>query len=49
LSPRVGTRYFRIDRTEPCWTSITESGEVGIYVPSAVEAAEFEIVVLVGT
>jgi len=48
LSPRVGTRYFRLDRTEPCWTSITESGEVGVYVPSAVEAAEFEIVVLVG-
>ena len=47
LSPRVGTRYFRIEATEPCWTSISESAEIGVYVPAAVEAAEFEIVVLV--
>jgi type VI secretion system protein ImpJ len=47
LSPRVGDRYFRIERTEPCWKSISETAEVGVYVPAAVEAAEFEIVVLV--
>lgn len=47
LSPRVGSRYFRIGRTDPCWKSVTETGEVGVYVPAAVAAAEFEVVVLV--
>lgn len=47
LSPRVGTRYFRVKRTEPCWRSVTDTGEVGVYVPAAVADAEFELVVLV--
>lgn len=47
LSPRVGSRYFRIARSEPCWKSVTETGEMGVYVPAAVADAEFELVVLV--
>ncbi|HSR42862.1 MAG TPA: type VI secretion system baseplate subunit TssK [Longimicrobiales bacterium] len=47
ISPRVGSRYFRIGRTDPCWRSVTDTGEVGLYVPAAVADAEFELVVLV--
>jgi type VI secretion system protein ImpJ len=46
LSPRAGTEYFRLRRTDPCWASISDTGEVGIYVPGAVSDPELEIVVL---
>ncbi|MEX2530027.1 MAG: type VI secretion system baseplate subunit TssK [Gemmatimonadota bacterium] len=46
LSPRVGTEYFRVRRTDPCWASISDTGEVGIYVPGAFPDPELEIVVL---
>lgn len=45
VSPRSGTEYFTIPRTGPCWTSIVETREIGIYVPAAIADAELEIVV----
>lgn len=46
LSPRVGTEYFRVGRTDPCWASISDTGEAGIYVPGAFPDPELEVVVL---
>lgn len=46
LAPRLGSVYFALDRTEPCWPSIVETGEVGIYVPAAIPEAELELLVI---
>jgi type VI secretion system protein ImpJ len=46
LSPRIGMQYFAIRRTDPCWKSIVESGEVGIYVPAAIAEPELELKVV---
>lgn len=46
VSPRPGTEYFRVGRTEPCWRSIVDTGEAGIYVPASVPDPEIEVVVL---
>lgn len=45
VAPRPGTEYFTIPRGGPCWASIVETREVGIYVPAAIADAEIEIVV----
>lgn len=45
VSPRAGTEYFSIPRGGPCWTSIMETREIGIYVPAAITDAEIEIIV----
>lgn len=44
LAPRIGTTYFRVRRTEPCWRTITDSAEVGLYVPASVPDAELDLV-----
>lgn len=46
LAPRIGTTYFRVLRSEPCWRSITDSAEVGLYVPAAIPDAELDLVVV---
>ena len=46
LSPRVGSQYFAIQRTEPCWKSIVETREVGLYAPAALADPSFEIKVV---
>jgi type VI secretion system protein ImpJ len=46
LSPRLGTHYFALQRTDPCWRSIVESQEVGLYVPAALPDAELELKVV---
>lgn len=46
LSPRVGHRYFRIERTDPCWASIVDTSEVGLYVPDALGPARYELAVV---
>lgn len=47
LAPRVGTAYFALERVEPCWSSMVESGDVGVYVPGAIPGAEVEVLVVV--
>ena len=44
LSPRPGTEYFSIPRTGPCWASIVDTREIGIYVPGAIADPEIELV-----
>jgi type VI secretion system protein ImpJ len=46
LSPRLGTVYFALQRTEPCWRSIVDTKEVGLYVPAAIPDAELELKVV---
>ncbi len=46
LSPRIGTQYFHLAKTDPCWKSIVDTGEVGVYVPAAVADAQLEVAVV---
>ena len=46
LSPRLGTHYFALRRTDPCWRSIVDTGEVGIYAPAALPDVELELKVI---
>jgi len=46
LTPDPGVQYFLMDRNEPCWASVRDSGEVGVYVPQSVADAALEVVIL---
>jgi type VI secretion system protein ImpJ len=46
LRPRAGTAYFRLEKSGPCWASISDTAEVGIYAPAAIPDAELELVVV---
>ncbi|HEX6750871.1 MAG TPA: type VI secretion system baseplate subunit TssK [Longimicrobium sp.] len=46
ISPRPGTHYFRIRPQGPCWASIAESGEIGVYAPAAIPDAELELAIV---
>jgi len=51
ISPRVGTEYFTVGRrgdhsTQACWTAITQTNEVGVYLPGALPGAELELMVV---
>jgi type VI secretion system protein ImpJ len=46
IAPRLGTQYFAVQRTEPCWQSIVATGEVGLYVPAALPDVELELKVV---
>jgi type VI secretion system protein ImpJ len=46
LSPRIGTQYFAIRRTNPCWDSVVETGEIGLYVPASLPDPEVEVKVI---
>jgi len=45
LRPRPGSHYFHVSKTGPCWASIQDTSEIGIYIPEALPGAEIEIVV----
>jgi type VI secretion system protein ImpJ len=46
LAASAGTHYFQMGQTGPCWASLTQTGEVGIYVPQALASVELELWVL---
>jgi type VI secretion system protein ImpJ len=46
LAPRVGMHYFALQRTDPCWANIVETGETGLYVPASIPNAELELKVV---
>lgn len=46
VSPRIGAQYFQLERTDPCWRTIVDSSEVGVYAPGALGEVELEIVVV---
>lgn len=45
IGPRPGTEYFVIRRSGACWTSISQTRQIGVYAPAALTDAELEIVV----
>jgi type VI secretion system protein ImpJ len=46
ISPRPDTVYFRLQMEGGCWTSLVQTGRVGVYVPAAIADAELEIAVV---
>jgi type VI secretion system protein ImpJ len=46
LMPRPGTHYFRVRTQGPCWVSIRELDEVGIYTPETIPDVELELSVV---
>lgn len=45
---RVSMEFFRIETDGPCWVSIQDTREVGVYAPEALEEAELAIFVVPG-
>ena len=46
IARRPGMEYFRIETSGPCWSSIVDTGEVGVYAPEAVADLDIEIAVV---
>ena len=46
ITPRPGTHYFRIRPQGPCWATLVETGEIGVYCPSAIPEAELELAIV---
>jgi type VI secretion system protein ImpJ len=46
VSPRIGSQYFRIVKSGPCWEAIQKNADLGVYVPGALPAAELELLVV---
>lgn len=46
ISPQVGSHYFRVAKSGPCWESIQKSEDVGVYAPSSLADAEFELLIV---
>lgn len=52
ISPRIGTRYFRIRKTgasgspEIGWQAIQQSADVGVYVPGALGDVELDLLIV---
>lgn len=45
LSPRSDTAYFAIAQAGPCWSSIVDTREVGIYAPASIPDVALELIV----
>jgi type VI secretion system protein ImpJ len=43
---KVESQYFTISRTGPCWESIMQTRNVGVYVPGELPSPELELIVL---
>lgn len=46
IAPRADTQYFAVAQAGPCWQSVMDTREVGVYLPEAIPAAELELVIL---
>jgi len=46
VMPTPGTMYFEITRQGPCWDTIVQTGQVGVYVPDAFPNARLELKVV---
>ena len=46
ISVNVESQYFAISRSGPCWESIMQTRNVGVYVPGELPSPELEIIVL---
>jgi type VI secretion system protein ImpJ len=46
ISPRADTHYFALGRVGPCWTDLSDTGEIGVYVPDSFPEAEVELLIV---
>jgi type VI secretion system protein ImpJ len=46
VSPRADTHYFALGRVGPCWTDLSDTGEIGVYVPDAFPEADVELIIV---
>jgi len=46
ISPRFDTQYFAIRTDGPCWKLMSDSHDIGAYVPAAIPGAELDVCVL---
>lgn len=47
LSPKIGAHYFAMQTAGPCWASIAETSQLGLYVPAAIPDVELDLAVIV--
>jgi type VI secretion system protein ImpJ len=47
ISPRVDCQYFSISKAGPCWDTLVQTQEIGVYVPDALPDADVQVLVLV--
>jgi type VI secretion system protein ImpJ len=47
ISPRIGTQYFQVARSGPCWQLMLQSNDVGIYIPAAIPDVEVDLSVVI--
>jgi type VI secretion system protein ImpJ len=48
LAPRGDTQYFAIEPAGPCWQSLVQTREVGVYAPDAIPDAVLELTAVPG-
>ena len=46
VSPKVEYQYFGISKAGPCWEHITQTRQVGVYVPGDIPKPEIELLVV---
>jgi type VI secretion system protein ImpJ len=46
ISPRSDTQYFAVDRSGPCWETLSSTHEIGVYLPDAIPHPEVELVII---
>lgn len=46
ISPKVTHQYYAVTKSGPCWDHITDTKEVGVYVPGDIPNAEVELLVI---
>jgi type VI secretion system protein ImpJ len=47
ISPRLDSQYFAITKGGPCWETLVQTAEIGVYVPDSLPGAEIEVRVAV--
>jgi type VI secretion system protein ImpJ len=49
IVPRAETQYFSVTRSGPCWDTLRQTNEVGVYVPDALPNASVELSIILGS
>ncbi|NNF25902.1 MAG: type VI secretion system baseplate subunit TssK [Gemmatimonadetes bacterium] len=47
IRPSASVQYFRMEQAPPCWPSIVETRQVGVYVPDSIPEARLTLTVLI--
>jgi len=46
IAARVESQYFAINRSRPCWETILQTRQVGVYVGAEIPSPELSLIVL---